>query len=136
MPSPRVDHQMLEIGGKLYLVGGWNIVKGTRQTVDTIDVYDLEMQCWSILTKNPNPKFQAGITNVGNRIYIVGGYSADDIYRQMASSIECYDIEENEWYSLSPFYPKNIWMHSLATIYVPKFRYDDEILEDDTLESE
>jgi hypothetical protein len=122
---------MLQIEGKLYVIGGWNVIKGTRVPIDTIDVYDLTEQTWSVLTTLPIPKFQAGITNIGNRIFVVGGYCDGDIYRQNASSIECYDIDENEWYSLLPFYPKNIWKHSMASIYIPKFRYDDELLEEE-----
>jgi N-acetylneuraminic acid mutarotase len=68
---------MVQIDGKLYLVGGWNEINGNRTLVNTIDVYDLQSQSWSVLTTVPNPKYHAGITNVGDRIYIIGGFCSD-----------------------------------------------------------
>lgn len=77
MPSPRADHSMLQIEAKLYLVGGWNEINGNRTLVSTIDVYDLQTQAWSVLTTVPNPKYHAGITNIGEKIYIIGGFCSD-----------------------------------------------------------
>lgn len=130
MLSPRADHVMLEINSKLYVCGGWREINGQRTLVNTIDTYDVNSKEWQIVTLIPTPKYHAGITSIGDRIYIVGGFCTDDIFKSTATTTECYDIKQNKWHTLQK-YPKNIWEHTLKKIYIPKFRDDMEIQSDE-----
>nr|XP_023026601.1 kelch-like protein 26 [Leptinotarsa decemlineata] len=50
MLKPRADHVMLNIGKSLYICGGWTEDEETlaRSLVDTIDVYNVEKECWEV----------------------------------------------------------------------------------------
>ncbi|XP_055586892.1 kelch-like protein 25 [Uranotaenia lowii] len=131
MLSPRADHTMFTINRKLYICGGWYEVNGQRVLADTIDSYDLlsKTPSWHQVTKIPTPKYHAGIVAVQDRIYIIGGFCSDDIFRHTAASVECYDVSEDRWHSLKK-YPKNIWEHTCANLYIPKYRDDMEVIDD------
>jgi hypothetical protein len=57
--------------GKFYVVGG-----GTAGPSTTVQVYDIATNTWSMGTAAPSPFFMAGYTQVGQYLYIVGGYGS------------------------------------------------------------
>ncbi|XP_063708543.1 kelch-like protein 12 [Culicoides brevitarsis] len=123
MLTGRADHVILNIGAKLYICGGWYEINTTRILAGTIDVFNYATNSWSTLTRIPTPKFHAGIVHLNNKIYIIGGFCSDDIFRHTASRIEVFDIDKNTW-SVMDNYPKNIWEHACASLYIPKCRED------------
>ncbi|XP_058444538.1 kelch-like protein 9 [Malaya genurostris] len=131
MLHPRADHVMFTINRKLYVCGGWYEINGQRVLANSIDCYDLfcKVPAWHEVTKIPTPKYHAGIVAIQERIYIIGGFCSDDIFRHTASSVECYDVSADRWYSLKK-YPKNIWEHTCANLYIPKYRDDMEVIDD------
>jgi Kelch motif len=88
----------------------------------------VDTEQWEVVTEIPTPKFHAGVVAINNRIYIIGGFCSDDIFRHTAAKIECYNIETNLWTCLNE-YPKNIWEHSMDLLYIPKFN-DTEALDE------
>ena len=68
MFSPRADHVMLEVNGKIYVCGGWREINGQRTLINTIDTYDVNTQEWTVVSIIPTPKYHAGITSVCDRI--------------------------------------------------------------------
>ena len=132
MLTPRADHVMITINRKLYVCGGWYEINGQRILADSIDCYDIfgKNPHWYEITKVPTPKYHAGIVAVNEKIYIIGGFCSDDIFRHTAATIECYDVDKNKWFNLDK-YPKNIWEHTCANLYIPKYRDDMEVLIDD-----
>ncbi|KAL9704860.1 hypothetical protein quinque_008378 [Culex quinquefasciatus] len=131
MLHPRADHVMFTINRKLYVCGGWYEVNGQRVLADSIDCYDLfsKSPTWHTVAKIPTPKYHAGIVAVQEKIYIIGGFCSDDIFRHTAASVECYDVAEDRWHNLRK-YPKNIWEHTCANLYIPKYRDDMEVIDD------
>ncbi|XP_065084969.1 kelch-like protein 13 [Ochlerotatus camptorhynchus] len=131
MLHPRADHVMFTINRKLYVCGGWYEVNGQRVLAESIDCYDLfsKSPAWHQVTRIPTPKYHAGIVAVQEKIYIIGGFCSDDIFRHTAASVECYDVTEDRWYNLKK-YPKNIWEHTCANLYIPKYRDDMEVIDD------
>ncbi|XP_058833053.1 kelch-like protein 32 [Topomyia yanbarensis] len=131
MLHPRADHVMFTINRKLYVCGGWYEVNGQRVLADSIDCYDLfcKAPAWHQVTKIPTPKYHAGVVAVQEKIYIIGGFCSDDIFRHTAASVECYDVGADRWYCLKK-YPKNIWEHTCANLYIPKYRDDMEVIDD------
>lgn len=132
MLSARADHVMLEIEEKLYVCGGWfeENQAENRRLANTIDVYDPRTKEWKVVTTVPTPKYHAGIIAVETKIYIIGGFYADSMFDRASSTIEFYDIEKDEWSSLDR-YPQNNWECSCASLYIPKFRDDMQVLTDD-----
>lgn len=126
MLTPRADHVILHIGSKLFICGGWYEISTTRILAGTIDVFNYATNTWTVLTRIPTPKFHAGIVALNNKIYIIGGFCSDDIFRHTACTIEVYDIDKNVWTKLEK-YPKNIWEHTCAILYIPKCREEDSM---------
>ncbi|KAL3268587.1 hypothetical protein HHI36_007695 [Cryptolaemus montrouzieri] len=123
MLTPRADHIMLSIDNFLYICGGWqeDSETGTRMLVDTIDVYDIEKDCWTVLTKVPTPRYHAGIVSVLKKIFFIGGFHSDAMFDKDTAAIECYDIESDTW-STENKYPEDIWEHTCTIMYIPKCR--------------
>ena len=132
MLTPRADHVMLTIGNKLYVCGGWyeSTSNGNRVLAETIDVYCTDKLCWEVLTTIPTPRYHAGIVAVENKIYFIGGFCSDAMFDRATSSVECYDIINNNWSNIER-YPRNIWEHTCVSLYIPKYRDDMEIINDD-----
>ncbi|CRK90421.1 CLUMA_CG004150, isoform A [Clunio marinus] len=119
--TPRADHVMLRVGKKIYICGGWEDFDGHRRLVPAIDCFDIDSETVTIVSYIPTPRYHTGITMVNNKIYFIGGFAADDIFRHTATKVEIYDIISDKWY-FPENYPKHIWEHILTTIYIPKER--------------
>lgn len=137
MLCPRADHVMLVVEDKLYVCGGWceDHSSDNRRLVETIDVFDIETRAWKTITRIPTPKYHAGIVAVETKIYIIGGFYSDAMFDRASSSIECFDIERNEWSNLDR-YPQNTWECTSVSLYIPKFRDDMEVLMDESSEED
>ncbi|XP_044755290.1 kelch-like protein 26 [Coccinella septempunctata] len=133
MLTPRADHVVLSIDNFLYVCGGWqeDIETGARTLVDTIDVYDVEKDCWSVKTRVPTPRFHAGIVSIFRKIYFIGGFHCDAMFDKNTAAIECYDIE-NDFWSTENKYPEDIWEHTCALLYIPKCRNGMDVISQST----
>lgn len=133
MIAPRVGHIMLVIDGKIYVCGGWDedFDNGTdnRLLVSSIDVYDVEMKSWSLVTNNLSPTFHTGIVSNGKKIYFFGGLRLEDIIFKVTSpKIQCFDTETNVWSIEEELeYPLNVCDSTFLTMYVPRCREDQEV---------
>ncbi|CAG9819455.1 unnamed protein product [Phaedon cochleariae] len=129
MLKPRADHVMVSIGKCLYVCGGWTEDSETRvrTLVDTIDVYNVDTDCWKVVTKVPTPRYHAGIVCIDPKIYFIGGFHSDAMFDKDTAAIEYYDIEADLW-TIEDKYPQDIWEHTCATLYIPKCRDDMEVL--------
>lgn len=123
MITARADHVMLVIEDKIYVCGGWceEQLAENRRLVETIDVFDMELNMWKTLTHIPTPKYHAGIVALNKKIYIIGGFLSDSMFNRSSSTVECFDIDRNEWTDLDP-YPQNMWEGSCVSLYIPKHR--------------
>lgn len=123
MLRARADHVMLCIGDFLYVCGGWTEGPDSRSRVlvDTIDAYDLKHDRWDVVTTVPTPRYHAGIVCVDQKIYFIGGFYSDDMFDKNTAAIEYYDIKTDSW-TTEDKYPQNIWEHTCATLYIPKWR--------------
>ncbi|MEO3747611.1 S8 family serine peptidase [Plantactinospora sp. B5E13] len=71
LPTGRARPSAVELGGKLYVFGGW-APGGTP--VNTVDVFDPAAGTWSTLpTTNPTPAAAAGTAVADGKVYLVGG---------------------------------------------------------------
>lgn len=127
---PRADHAMLCISDKLYICGGWNEDPhtGSRSLVSSIDMYNVSLDTWEVVTEVPTPRYHAGIIAVDRKVYFIGGFHNDASFDRDTTAIECYDIESDAW-KVEENYPQVIWEHCCATLYVPKCRDDMEVLD-------
>lgn len=75
--TPRADHVMLRLGTKIYFCGGWEEVDGHQRLISSIDCFDIVNSVVSVVTHIHTPRYHAGITLMGNKIFIIGGFAAD-----------------------------------------------------------
>lgn len=121
MLRARADHSMFGIENKIYVCGGWTeeAITEHRNPVESIDVFDIETNCWHTVTAIPTPKYHAGCVAVDKRIYILGGLLSHSMFNRASSTVEYFDIETNKWALLDP-YPQNTWECTCVSLYIPK----------------
>lgn len=129
MLRPRADHVMIAVGKYLYVCSGWSedAETRTRVLVDTIDAYDVDNDCWEVVTVVPTPRYHAGIVCVDEKIYFIGGFHSDAMFDKDTAAIEYFNIKTNVW-TTEDKYPQDVWEHICATLYIPKCRDDMEVI--------
>lgn len=126
MPGPRADHALLPLGARVLACGGWRDgPDGGRAPVARVDAYDARADRWEPLTRVPTPRYHAGVAALGARVHFVGGFRGDAAFERGSSLVECYDADADSWSSHS--YPRDVWEHACAALYVPKCREDADV---------
>jgi len=102
----------------IYLVGGWREGIQGRELVPEINRYDLVTGSWSVEAVLPSPRYNAGITLVGSKIYVIGGFADEDQVDRGTGELDSYDLNTGEWSKEKPF-PHPTWEHALLSLLVP-----------------
>lgn len=89
MPTPRVDHAMVSVNDKIYVIGG------TGPDADRIYVYDIVKDSWSTLPgPMPNVRKGFGVAVDGSKVYLVGGVTMDGA---LSSRVDIFDTQTEKW---------------------------------------
>ncbi|MBX7096868.1 MAG: DUF1668 domain-containing protein [Myxococcaceae bacterium] len=85
--------------GLIYVFGGT-----TGSTVGTVEVYDPAVNQWALAKSMPTPRRMAIAATLGPRIYVVGGFKADENLNQLTYTnvTEAYEPATNTWTTLAP----------------------------------
>jgi N-acetylneuraminic acid mutarotase len=67
---------------------------------------------WSLATAMPEPRQEAGVTALGNMVYIIGGYGADQV---PSTLVQAYDPATNKWKQAAPM-PEGLHHHGVAAV--------------------
>jgi len=91
MPSARTEVAVAEVGGRIYVVGGF---RGERE----LEVYDPAADRWSRGASIPRPLHHAAAVGLKDRLYVVGGFvegwtPTDDVLE--------YDLSSDRWRRLA-----------------------------------
>ena len=73
--EPNSELALAELNGKLYLLGGY---PASRQTVRTVQVYDIASDHWELGPQLPEPNNHGMAVSVNGRIYLIGGQTTAD----------------------------------------------------------
>lgn len=96
-PQPRSSHDVLVIGDKLYVVGGWSMLGKDNETVwsDTVYVLDLASPTpeWKSI-KQPFKRRALIAAPLGDRLFVIGGMDADD---DLSPSVDILDTRTGTW---------------------------------------
>ena len=65
---------LAELGGKIYLLGGY---PASRQTARTVQVYDIASDRWQLGPPLPQPNNHGMAAGVRGRVYLIGGQTTD-----------------------------------------------------------
>ncbi|HEX5495358.1 MAG TPA: carboxypeptidase regulatory-like domain-containing protein [Mycobacteriales bacterium] len=71
MTTPRDAASVAYVGGRFYLIGGWDATTGAL--VASTEIFDPATNTWSTGAANPRPHAAAAVTVLHGRIYVVGG---------------------------------------------------------------
>ena len=94
LPAPRSSHDIVVVGDKLVVVGGWQM-KGKDDKAgwhETVEIFDLSAKepKWESVPQ-PFKRRALTATAVGPKVYILGGLGAD------GKPIEIFDLETKKW---------------------------------------
>ncbi|MDH5543386.1 MAG: Ig-like domain-containing protein [Nitrospinota bacterium] len=83
MPTPLFYHSSSEVNGKIYVIGGYDVLA----SLNPLYVYDSVANSWnSTLAPMPTPRFGHSSSMVNEKIYVIGGYNGSVHF----SSVEEY----------------------------------------------
>ena len=91
-----------EAGGKLYLMGGY---PPSRQTVRTVQVYDIAGDAWTFGPQLPQPNNHGMAASVNGKVYLIGGQTqADDPPGQNSYVNTVYELDAaaGTWIAKAP----------------------------------
>ena len=73
--EPNSELALAEVNGKLYLLGGY---PASRQTVRTVQVYDIATDRWQLGPPLPQPNNHGMAASVNGKVYLIGGQTTAD----------------------------------------------------------
>src|SRR5215204_7283393 len=92
MPSSRTEVAVAELGGKIYVVGGFS---GERE----IEIYDPAVDRWSRGAAFPHEVHHAAAVGLNGRLYVIGGYVQG---WTPTNAVYEYDPGSDRWRMLAP----------------------------------
>ena len=98
MPSARTEVAVVELAGKIYVIGGFS------KSGDLVEEFDPTTNSWRRRASLPTPLHHVGAAAVGEKIYVVGGYTGrweagDTVYE--------YDPAADQWRARAPMPPRS-----------------------------
>jgi N-acetylneuraminic acid mutarotase len=97
-PVPRVESDSVQIGTKVYILGGYT--DNYHSFTNEFDVFDLTTQTWSTLPNLPEQQTHAGVVSDGRYIYMIGGQIGtpyDSVGAKVTSDSWKFDTQTNTW---------------------------------------
>ncbi|XP_037937944.1 kelch-like protein 26 [Teleopsis dalmanni] len=128
MLTPRADHALIALNGLIYACGGWyeNPETEAITLAETMDVYNIATDEWTIETNNPTLKHHSGIAAVQRKIYFIGGLLSEPKFNRATCGVQCYDLDTKEWSFNKPEkFPKDVWECACVALYVPSVRSEE-----------
>jgi N-acetylneuraminic acid mutarotase len=92
MPTPRGALAVVEHGGKLYAIGGYD----RATNIAALEVYDPVTDIWTVKAPLPTPRDHLAAAVVNQRIYALGG-RLNGSYSQNLAVVEAYDPQQDRW---------------------------------------
>jgi len=96
MKNAREGLGVVTVNGKIYAIGGGSPPAG--DITGTNEEYDSISDTWRTSASMPTPRSYFGIAVVGNKIYCIGGWTANN----ETNVIEVYNTETNSWETKKP----------------------------------
>jgi N-acetylneuraminic acid mutarotase len=72
------EFALAEANGKLYVLGGYPPQQGPNRTKNTVQIYDIASDTWTLGPPLPQPNNHGMAASVGGKIYLLGGQTTDD----------------------------------------------------------
>ncbi|KAK9810368.1 hypothetical protein WJX72_009543 [[Myrmecia] bisecta] len=101
--TPRSDHCMVALAGKIYLAGGYST--NYTQTLSTAEVYDPNTDSWSPITDMPTPRGDLLCEALNGEVVMVGGFydpTGQFLVNSFRPEVEAYKPSRATWRQLAP----------------------------------
>jgi N-acetylneuraminic acid mutarotase len=90
--GPRQETGVAPLGGKIYVIGGFN---SAGVVVPLVEAYDPASRSWSTVAPFPKPVHHANTASVNGKIYVVGAL-VESTFRAIGE-VYAYDPATNQW---------------------------------------
>jgi len=113
MPTKRYQHSTSVVGGKIYVIGGWNAIGEWNPQWDAltrVDEYDPAADTWTRKADMPTARGYTSTCVVNEKIYVIGGDAAGPI-----SIVEVYDPATDTWAEKTKL-PTQRWWFSTSVV--------------------
>lgn len=100
MTLPRNHHDVTELDGKLYVIGGAVgscFPGGWASNVSMNEVYDIATDTWSTRAPMPTARSGVGAATIDGKIYVIGGEGWTDELGGVFRTNEAFDPTSNSW---------------------------------------
>ena len=100
--EPNSEMAVAYLDGKIYVVGGY---PSTRKSVDTVQVYDVKTDTWSLTTPYPTTINHASAVALDGLLYVVGGQTNAGGRREQSryvNAVHAYDPKTRKWTPRAP----------------------------------
>jgi hypothetical protein len=83
LPTARQGLGAARIDNQIYLIGGQSCISPfCGETLDIVEVYDINSRKWSEAASLPEPRAGFATVVINDKIYVVGGYSTEGVHSQ------------------------------------------------------
>lgn len=97
MPTPRTEVASAALGGKIYIIGGFD---SSGRILATVEVYDPASDAWEQAPDLPEARHHAAAVFLKGKLYVIGGFSGLD-FRPKNDVFE-FDPDTGEWKEKAP----------------------------------
>lgn len=92
MPTARYGFQASEVGGKIYLVGGW--LESETSKSDKVEIYDPLTDNWTAGSPMPQPVAAYASAVLDGKIYVISGLTSGSVRTNLT---QVYDPKADKW---------------------------------------
>ncbi|WP_337032512.1 Kelch repeat-containing protein [Paenibacillus illinoisensis] len=97
MPSKRAAAEAIEVGGKIYVIGGYYDSGSTLVMSKAVEIYDPKTDTWTTTTNMLTAKAWPAVSYINGFIYVFGGGSSPGV---ASNVVEKYDVTTGQWTKL------------------------------------
>ncbi|MEE8492894.1 MAG: kelch repeat-containing protein [Nitrospirales bacterium] len=106
-PTKRTEVAAAVLGGNVYVVGGFaepSLSNMASLTVsDAVEAYNPSSNAWTTRASLPSGVHHTGAAAIGNRLYVVGGFTASLFsFWRPVSTVYSYDASTDTWTEVAP----------------------------------
>jgi len=102
MTTARWSHMAAVVGQKLYVMGGIKGKGGSRRTLDSVEILDLETGTWTAGESLPGAVHSSAVAVSDGKIFVLGGRKGTGTSGSGSDRVFVFDPDEGAWSVVQP----------------------------------